>query len=93
MKTIFFFFTGMVLLNACSNKKGWSQAERDKLIKSCRDKATGSITDTAVVKRFELYCTCYQQNLEKKYPSVADMGKASPKEITEQAAACIELMK
>jgi hypothetical protein len=95
MKRISFFFISIGLLSACNNHKGWTQAERDKLIKSCKDKALGTsgLTDTAIARRFELYCTCYQQNLEKKYPSVAEMGKASPKEITEQAAACIDMMK
>ena len=93
MKRIPFFFISIVLLGACNNNKGWTQTERDKLIKSCKDKALGGLSDTAIVRKFEAYCTCYQQNLEKKYPSVADMGKASPKEITEQAAACIDMMK
>jgi hypothetical protein len=95
MKRISFFFISVVLLSACNNNKGWTQAERDKLIKSCKDKALGTagIADTAIARRFELYCSCYQQNLEKKYPSVADMGKASPKDITDQAAACIDMMK
>jgi hypothetical protein len=95
MKSIFFLFISIGLLTACNNNKGWTQAERDKLIKSCKDKALGTagIADTAIARKFELYCTCYQQNLEKKYASVADMGKASPKEITEQAAACIDMMK
>jgi hypothetical protein len=95
MRSIFFLFISIGLLTACNNNKGWTQAERDKLIKSCKDKALGTagIADTAIARKFELYCSCYQQNLEKKYPSVADMGKASPKEITEHAAACIDMMK
>lgn len=94
MKSISFFLICLVLFTACNNKKGWTQADRDKLIKSCKDKAlAGGLSGAEIEKKFEAYCTCYQQKLEKKYPSIADMGKASPAEITEQAAACIDIMK
>ena len=79
----------LLSLTACN--KGWPQGERDKLINSCVQKAQ-SAAGGMDENKLKNYCSCYQQNLEKKYPAIGDLNKATPEDVANQAQNCLPLM-
>ena len=84
-QTLMFIFIGCTLF-ACKSS-GWSKEERDKTINSCitEAKKTPEIADSTVMK----YCACYQEKLEKKFPKVKDMEKATENDIFPLAEECL----
>lgn len=91
--TALFFLSLSLGLSACpgTGSRGWSQADKDKLIGACVTSAKqgGPGLDEAKITS---YCTCYQQNLEKKYPKVTDMAPVKAEDISKEAEKCLELM-
>jgi hypothetical protein len=88
----------LVCLYACNNHKGWDQSQRDKLVKECTEKAvstmasTGQAPDEATRQKLGNYCSCYQEKLEKQFPSPEAMGKANAGDVANAAKDCLQLM-
>ena len=80
-----------VLFSLAACNRGWAPGDRDKLINSCVEKAQAGAAGIDVTK-LKNYCSCYQQNLEKKYPTMRDLSKATPDQLTNEAQACLPLM-
>ena len=90
MKKILVVFSIVLAAAACTGKnKGWSQGDRDTLTTSCFEKAKNPALEESKLKA---YCTCYQQNLEKKYPDINELKKVDGKEIAKSAEECLPMM-
>ncbi|MFT4152205.1 hypothetical protein [Parafilimonas sp.] len=97
-KTNILFLGVVIVLASCGGSAGWQQPQRDKLISECKEKAiatmsaSGQTPDGATKQKLVGYCTCYQQNLEKKFPDPDAMGKADAGDVANAAKDCLELM-
>jgi|SRR5215471_20548392 len=69
----------------------WNQANRDKIVTSCVEKAKAGAPSLDETK-LKNYCSCYQQELEKKYSSVAAMATAKTEDLTKTAEGCLKFM-
>ena len=74
---------------ACN--RGWTQGDRDKLISTCVEKANAGAPGIDPTK-LKNYCTCYQQNIEKKFTTMGDLAKATADSVAPAAQECLPLM-
>lgn len=81
----------LFLLSLIACGKGWSQGDRDKLIQSCVQKAQAAAPGMDPTK-LKNYCSCFQQNIEKKFPSILDLSTAGPEAVNQEAQSCLPLM-
>lgn len=81
----------LLLLAAAACHRGWTQGDRDKLVNSCVEKAQAGAPGIDATK-LKAYCSCYQQNIEKKFPSTLDLTKATPEVLSGEAQSCLPLM-
>ncbi|MBX2925048.1 MAG: hypothetical protein KF746_22795 [Chitinophagaceae bacterium] len=88
----------LVVFSACNSNTSWNQQQRDQLVKECEEKAIVAMTadgqtpDEATKKKLASYCSCYQQNLEKQFPSAGAMEKANAGDVANAAKDCLQLM-
>lgn len=88
----------LICLYSCNNQKSWNQSQRDRLVEECKEKAistmasNGQAPDEATRQKLGNYCSCYQENLEKQFPSPEAMGKANANDVANAAKDCLQLM-
>ncbi|MFO1518640.1 MAG: hypothetical protein U1F57_03085 [bacterium] len=90
MKSMWIVPALILLTMGCSGKKGWSQGDRDHLVNGCVTESSKSGNLDAT--KLKSYCSCYEQNLEKKYPSLVDLAKASQDDMMKEAEPCLPLI-
>ena len=80
----------LTAINACG-KRGWTQADRDQLVNSC---VSGAKAKSAAIDEVKLkdYCSCYGQNIEKKFPDMKEMVTAKTEDLTKEAQNCLPLL-
>jgi hypothetical protein len=89
---VFILLLGFLLIGYVGcGAAGWNQANRDKIVTGCVDKAKAGAPNLDETK-LKSYCSCYQQELEKKYPSVASMATAKTDDLTKTAEGCLKFM-
>ena len=83
--------SGIVLFfSSCKSDSGWTDAQKDKLRKTCTDGMEGKIDMKTATK----YCDCVTEQAVKKYKSYEDLDKKGTEEEGKQMGMnCIGTLK
>ena len=84
MKRLIVCGAAILALSAC--KGGWSSADKDEFKKTC----LGSTTSGMGEEKAKNYCDCFEEKVEKKYPSKAEADKATTADITQLSTDCMK---
>jgi hypothetical protein len=71
MRKLLIFWLVVNVFASCNNNRGWSAADRKKMIADCIKAAAG----TTIGDKAKSYCECMQPILEAKYPTVGEANK------------------
>ena len=76
MKKLLIISMIVLFFSLCKSDSGWTEAQKDKLRKTCTDPMEGKVDSKAATK----YCDCVIEQAVKKYKSYDDLDKKGTEE-------------